>query len=112
MYVKFFTQENVDDYIAWVQSLKTHGEKRTDPVKKSGSLSLYNLVHFTNTGSPFVRCFICNKPKVKLCIALTTQNNKANNSFVSHAQNTAKLHSNVFLNGIYRLAVKNQGRIG
>jgi len=97
--------------IEWVQSLKTRGEKRTDPVQKRGCLSLYNLVHLTNTGSPFVRCFVCNKPKVKLCTALTTQNTTANNCFVSHAQNTTALQFNVSLTGIYRLAVKNQGMI-
>jgi hypothetical protein len=98
--------------IAWVQFFKSRGEKRTDPVKNRGSLSLYNLVHLTNSGSPFVRCFDCNKPKVKLCTALTTQNTTANKCFVSRAQNTTALQSNVFITGIYRLAVKNQGRIG
>ena len=98
--------------IARVQSPKIRGEKRTDRVKIRGSLSLHNLVLLTNTVSPFVRCFFCSKPKVKLCTALTTQNTTANNCFVSYAQNTIALQSKAFLNGIYWLAVKNQGKIG
>ena len=72
--------------IAWLQPLKTCGEKRTDPVKKRGSLSLYNLVRLTNTGSPFVRCFICNKRKVKLCTALRAQNTTANNFHLTRSK--------------------------
>jgi hypothetical protein len=61
--------------------------------------------------SPFVRCFIYNKPQVKFMHSFKTQYTAGKNYISSHAQNTTALHTNVFLTEVHvhLLLVTNKG---
>ena len=85
--------------------------------REDGREKIYRSYHnhdchcMTFYWSPFVRCFIYNKPKVKFMHSSKTQYTTEKNYIISHTQNTTALHRTVFLTEVHvhGLLVANKG---